>query len=466
MRSSGTNALADAGSPYTFSLPNPVLAGNLVVLFLSYKYSASRTVSITDNIGSNTWTLGPSVDNTTSGQSGTGMTSRCYYSMGTAAGTQTITVTFDAGLNFFQHVTLEYCNVATSSAADGTSTNSTSSAPSISSGSLSTASDGDLILNYARDTSEIDPNPYAAGHNFAAGSGFNFEVADRCRGTVVQSQVQGVHGSINPSITLSSETKTFNSISIAFKSASAGTVRPSGMRIMREYQGFANTASLTLQVPCSGNLLVYATTYGTGTASVSLTDSNSNSYTKKNNTTASPQFLYASPATTSLSMTMSLSLTGTGQNNFCIYDIVGAASPAFDVVTTDVTGSNTSNANISNAPSITPTTAPGIAFGYLAMGIGPVSGSVGTSVINDNTVYPQATDNTAGMESGDGKSHVYYSSTAQINFGWTPNTPSGSLPTAYDSLAIAFTAAPIVAADANIVNVDLAPGTNVAWKYR
>jgi hypothetical protein len=79
------------GNPFSVQFPNPVGAGNCLILCIANPYSSRRTITITD--GLNTWPTAPAqtINN------GTTMLS-AYVLPNAAAGTQYLTITFDAAL--------------------------------------------------------------------------------------------------------------------------------------------------------------------------------------------------------------------------------------------------------------------------------------------------------------------------------------------------------------------------------
>ncbi len=438
VKTTGSNALVDTGSQFTVTLPNASLANNLIAVCVSW--DAAHTVNgVTDNVGGNTWTAGPTAVAAADGNDGSKIRTTLYYSLNTTAGVNAITFNFNVATAYFSAIAAEFYNVATSSATDGSSAAQTA-APTIASGALTTGTAGDLIVNCFRDVNESTPNPYAEGHNFAAGSGFHFESADRAIGQGMQTQVQAGAGAINPSVTLTGETNSFNSISQAFKAASAGTApAASGIRIMREYHAFINSSTFTIQFPTSGNLVFIDAPPSTGQDNSTVgSDSSGNVYTKKSSD-GTPQMWYSCAATADLGLTIPFTVGGSNQLHIAAYDVAGAATSCFDSFGADQSGMNTANGNITD-PTITPSTSNGLVFAAIAMGTGPITGQVSTGMFFDNTMYTGATD-ASQMDFGDGFAHFYNPNTNLVSFVWRVNSPPGSMPTSWDSVAIAFRAA-------------------------
>ena len=254
----------EKGNAFEYNLPNAVLSGNCVIVSLTFAYSASRTIAITDNNGGNTWTQLATVNDT-----GQGLTSRIYASFNTAAETSKITVTFDAALQGVQANISEFYNIAISSATDGSHTaSSVATSGTIASGSFNTTVNGDLIYQYGANTTfgtQFADHPT----NFTPGSGFAPLAMDHNEGTFIQWQAQSSFGATNPGfISSDGGGGTYNSITVALKSATAGTApSATGIRVVKVYHTNINTYPLTngssanfiTQFPTTGNLFVAAT---------------------------------------------------------------------------------------------------------------------------------------------------------------------------------------------------------------
>src|SRR5262249_53822771 len=161
----------------TLTLPNPAGAGN--ALILGVRFNAAGSVSSVSDDQGNAWMIGPTTAN-----ENVPIPNRMtlYYALNVAAGTQTITVTFD-GLDgpgghygFPQAVASEFYNVATVSAFDGMS----GSATSTTAGSFTTTSPGDLIYEWGIDASAVDATAGGQfnGSSITAGPGFTLLSAD------------------------------------------------------------------------------------------------------------------------------------------------------------------------------------------------------------------------------------------------------------------------------------------------
>ena len=419
---------SELGNGFKVHLADPARANNCVILGISYPNATNRTVSVSDNMGNN-WTAGPSATN------GSTMT-RLFYVTGVLAGTRDVTVTFDRSLSGFQAVISEFYNVALTAAADDSTGNAASNVPTITAGSMTTTTAGDLVYNYA-----YTNNYSAAFTGMSAGSGFSLLSADRLRGAVAQYGVQGTAGNINPSLTVTASSGSFNSVALALKPATSGTAPSPGIRVARIYHGFWQ-GQPALQFPSTGNLLVFATSFGPGNTNISsISSTPGNTWTKvpaSLSGSSSPQILYAANANASPALAFSINANAS-EVQFAIYDVVGAAASPFDVAS-EANGSVNNHADILDAPRISPTTANGLVIATLPMGHGPPVALVGTGFYFDSVTYPGEVDGST-FESSDGYGHAYHSGPGPLSFHWQVGS-AAEQPSAWWALAVAFKAGP------------------------
>jgi hypothetical protein len=414
------------GNPFNVQFPNPVGAGNCVILCIANPYSSRRTITITD--GKNTWPATPAktINN------GTTMLS-AYVLPNAAAGTQNFTITFDAALVACHFGFAEYYNLAASSVIDATSAAVTSATASIAPGSFATSTDGDLIFHYGYDASNVLGNNTAMT-NMAPAAGITPLSLDIMLGTFAEYEVQSTHGTINPALTLSGATDSFLNISLALKSASYGTAPPGGIRIVGVYSWLQNRDGIAPIFPCVGNLLYVASAFGSGdTEAVSLSSSGGLTWIETpqaegGNSHWPPQCFYAQNVTPSAALRLSPVSTYNGPfashpQSFMVYDVVNAATPvAFDKYSTASTGTETWPGSFALG-TITPSTANGLIFGTLGTLEGSIHGAVGQFF--DAPYYGGEAD-WDNMINNDGYSHYYKSNTATVNFGWALQTSGGS----------------------------------------
>ncbi len=415
---------SEVGNNFKIHLADPALANNCVIVGISYPNATGRTVAISDNKG-NTWTAGPTATNGST-------TTRLYYVTGVIAGTRDVVVTFNAALAGFQAVLSEFYGVAVTSAADGSSGNGASNVPTVTAGSLTTSTAGDLVYTYG-----FTNNYSAPFSGMAAAGGATILSADRLRGSAAQYQIQASAGTITPTLTISASSGGFNAVALALKAASAGTAPGPGIHIVHVYHGFWLGSPATLQFPATGNLIVWVTSFGTGNTNVSqIATSPSNTWTKvvtADTTSDVPQMFYAANANTSPSMTFTMTISQPAVQ-FVIYDIAGAQASPFDRAAT-ARGADSNNADVLNAPVLTTTSGPGLAIATLPMGHGPPTGNVGAGYYFDGVTYPGEADGST-FESSDGYAHTNYASPGTLSFGWT--VAAQVLPSGWQALAVAF----------------------------
>lgn len=439
----------EVGNTFIVKLPNAVLANDLVVISLDFAFNAGRTVTITDNDGGNTWTQGVTVTD-----AGNLVTSRLYYSDGTNAGTQTITIVFDTAIFLVNIRVSEFFNIATSSASDGTSSSASATIPTVQSGSITTGTSGDMIYMHAigtgGDTSGL-PNAYSLAGvkilTFTPGASGALLSADEEVGDVLQFQIQAAAGAITPTLTLETSTNpntTLNVVAMAFKPVAGGLPSISGIRIVHVLHTSTNfnqtTTTPRMWFPSSGNLLIVASDFGSAnTALNSVADGALNTWTVTTPTSSSyPQLAYVCNATTNNGLNIVPTIGASGSQLISIYyDVTGAATSCYDKSATASGSISTGNPDITNAPSITPSTANGLIIGIENMGTGPLSGAVSSGVF-DNISYTGQTDSSSVDDSGDGFQHWYNTSISTVNIGWHVN--NGSVASAWFTMAHAFKA--------------------------
>jgi hypothetical protein len=326
--------------------------------------------------------------------------------------------------------------VATSGALDGSIATSTATAPAVAAGSLTTTGDGDLIYQYAVDLNGDTLGWANRSSGVTAGSSFTLLSADIVLNAVAQYQVQSAHGAINPGMNLAGTSDRFNTVAIALKSAAAGTVPPAGIRIVHKWDAIPPMTT-TVQFPCTGNLVIASFTVPSDEATISsVTDTKGNSYVNPLGS-GWPQMYYAASAKTDLNLKLTLVASGPagGTQDVTMYDVTGAAASPFDTFA-NVWGEMTSvDSDITHAPDITPSTANGLVIALLGMGIGPPSGSIGAGYVFDSVFYTGQTDSSL-MTYGEGRIHIYNSTTAPLSFGYHVKN-DGTL-SAYYGSAVAF----------------------------
>jgi len=422
----GAKTRADASaSKIDVSLPNPAGGGN--ALIVSVKANTSSALSVSDD-KSNTYLAGPSITDPATGQTGA-----LFYALNVAAGTVKITVSFGAGGGTSATaIVSEFFNVATAAAADGSS--SAVSATPVNAGSITTTADRDLIYYAAFSSSAAgSPSPLS----FTAGHDFTLLATDVLDGSMAQYLVQGAHGDVNPSMTVSgATTDTFITLAIALKSGAAGTAPGTGLRIVRvQHNNFAldnGGTSYSLQFPSSGNLIVAAwvgfrTDTETNVDILQMADGRGTSYTSVgpavgNQSSGSAQIFYAANAPPGPNLITLILSTPQRGSHLLLYDVAGADASPFDVAAL-ATGNQTSAGDVTTV-TITPTHSNGLVIGLTDLNSHAISGVVGSSFLFDSVTYPEE-DESGRPDDGAGHAHVYNSDTSPLTFIWTAGPGSG-----------------------------------------
>ncbi|MGC1583896.1 MAG: hypothetical protein WA766_20610 [Candidatus Acidiferrales bacterium] len=397
---------------YGGSMGTGTLAGNLLTLRMTYPHGA--TISSIADTFSDMYILGVSTD---SGSGG--WVTAIYYLAGAPAGITQITVSFSSAVSDWNATVREYSGVATSSPGDGACSNSASTVAC--SSAITSTLPEDLIVAstvYAGAGSTLGYNVLTA---IAPGSGFTLDAADTYIDYADEEEVQTAAGSITPSFTMTGVSGTYSTVAMAFKAATAGT-NPTGMYILHQHHQELNNnvSSQVYYFPSAGNLLVASVDDGDENSDGNVVGiascMPSNTWTHRTASgTDIPQILFVPSPSPSTDMFCTVSSGGIYHSTMLVtYDVVGAAASPEDV---DSVAFHGSGATLANAPDVTPTTHPGIAFAVSNTGVGPTTG-VGTGFIFDNTPYTGESDS-GQMNNGDGWQHYFYTSTPQIAFAWT-----------------------------------------------
>ncbi len=410
----------------TIQLPNPVRAGNCLILGVQFN-SEGSVASITDERGNN-WIAGPTATNVSFSKR-----MNLYYVLNAIDGTQTIRVNF-SGLSstpgFPQAVVSEFYNVATSNAFDG----SAASNNSRTAGTITTTAPGDLIYEWGGSLSSSDNNGGAFnGTSITAGTDFTLLSADLQVGSGDQYQIQPNAGPITPTFSASGS-EVWGSLAIALKSGTAGTAPPSGIRIvhlqhtlMQAVRAQNREEPIVMQFPSSGNLLV-GLYNAAGPFATNVTDSLGNSWSLPESAkiiddegVVSAQIVYAANAQTSPDLsgiTVSISETGIGDMMFNLYDITGATASPFDLATA-LQGINETFAPHTTG-TITPRTTNGLVIHVNSITFHQESGM--TSPIGgafDTVTNDVEGEDVSTLDMDNAYAHIYNSTTNEVNFTFT-----------------------------------------------
>ncbi|HEY6912156.1 MAG TPA: hypothetical protein VI356_22445 [Myxococcales bacterium] len=421
-----------AGNDFRFTLPNPVMAGNCLVLGISYTWSAARTVHISDSAG-NVWPTTPAATTTDA----VNLISSIFVLPGAKGGTTTITVGFDASVIAFQYTVSEFDNLDPISPVSGSSRGQTT-APALAAPSFipanNDAAGGNLIWSYFMDHEFAPQNGVT---NFAPGTNFALLDADigwTNTGLPHASQwfLQRTAAAVAPAMTATGATGDgFNGVAVALKVAAAGGPAPGGIRI-EKIAHFTNPVppnTWNFQFPTVGNLIVGVVCQSDIIGITSVTDSKGNVYTKVEPATDEPQFWFARNAVPDPNLKITVHSAGTPVNSsFLWYDISGADPLPLDGQAHLSGGGISAGRNsIVDAPLITPASL-GLTLAAISFGTGPATGlTTGAPplAIFDYVSYAGEID-LDRMDNADGRAHLYNTDLSAEHYNWILNHTIGT----------------------------------------
>lgn len=412
---------------YQCPLPEPAQAGNAIILGLFSDNSGSPTWSVSDD-KSNNWTLAASAKDSN------GNILAIYFALNVAAGTRMLSVKSSAGTNGYVAVSAsEYYNIATSSALDAQSCSTGASSTTISAGTITPASSGDLLWQWAADANANTPQI----SSFSAGSQTNItwqlNGTDINDGDATQAGVYNSTSALNPTFK-NGTSAPFDSCVVALKAANAGSAPTRAFRIVHMLHAEMNSSSASsypVQMPTSGNLFVISFSSGGNTIS-SITGNPSNAWlstggpTNPDNQTYFPnqQIYYAANATPSNSMTLSIGQTGalTG-TTYMIYDFVGAAASPFDADSGGQEGNQDSAVSQLTTCSncLTPSSANEVILGNVGQDWCTVTGIVAPGgALFDSAIYTgNSVNGPEPVDQNNGWFHYYDSTTNPLTATWS-----------------------------------------------
>lgn len=420
---------------YHFPFPHPSGAGDLIQVNLVYPYSATRTVTVTDDQSQTYSTaLTPVSD------AGPYFTVGVWYFANTAASVHTITVTFDANNIFNVGASIiEWTGLATSSVIVGSSSSTTAVDPEVQAGNFTPSSygtNGALIYQIAMMNANGNNNLLSLGTSGGFMGGNGFSLLGSNRNAMIADEAQLIaSGSINPAISALQLTagdvgSTWNTVAVAFKTDNTkGTALPSGVRIIRAIHAFGDNGSgvwtaQQLEFPGQGTFALATSSFPTVNGTLaSITDSDSNSWTVKSpSTSAYSQMAYTYNVAASNRRLITFNLTSPSEGfEITMYDVVGikaTGDPYLQKVET--TYNQVGGSTLTFPTSITPTTTGNLIVATNNNGTGPISGLTSPSsgvLLNDT--YPNQTD--AGSDSGDSYSYAIAPSTSALSWVLTIN---------------------------------------------
>jgi hypothetical protein len=475
----------NSGNDWAFWLPNPVggnggvtagqPSGNCLVLAITYAYSATRTVTVTDNNG-NTW---PAPAVTVNDANQFHAAAAIYVLPNAKAGSTKITVSFDAALLHFSYTVSEFNNVATVSPVDATFS-AYPTGPTVTASSGTPTQDGDLIYNFVSSSGDAFGHPVS---QFTAGTGFALLDANIARGQgagqagqqhASQWLIQSMAAAIAPSMTAAQATHDdFPTVGVALKAASAGSPAPSvGIYVNRIHHFTDDIAPTTykLQFPCDGTLLVLTAQEYSGFQCTAITDNKGNTWTRALGASGSgvPQIWRTTTpggaiTDSDLMLTFTLAVASSTVT-ILAYDVSGAdvsSGDAYDGGVEDP-GSNTGAAATATCPGfnglnkLTPASANGLVIVAVGFGIGPAgSFAAGTpaGAVFDVVISTGQTDG-SNMDNSDGRAHYYNPNLTPEAYSWNiynggPYPTNGGVDASFFGAAAHFKGQPVPPVDAS-----------------
>ncbi|MFT3912841.1 MAG: fibronectin type III domain-containing protein [Anaeromyxobacteraceae bacterium] len=437
---SSTNApgKTESGNHFRFTLPNPVLPGNCLVLGIAYGASGTLAATpVTDTNG--TWPTTPAavaVD-------AAGNVDLAIFVLPDAApGVHTLTVHFTGNVIPFQYTVTELAGIATVNPVSGSTSRSLVQAPDLSAGTF-TPEDNDAAGGNAIWALFWDDASPGSGNDvtgFTAGAGFELLDAnvawhrDASCHHASEWGVQAAAAPITPALTaaMAPQHDPFVGLAIALRAARAGTPPGGGLRIVRILH-FTNetfgTGPFRLQAPSSGNTLLLVTHEDFIVTIAALTDSKGNAWTQAIDGSGRPQFWVAPGAQVGGDLALTLTIAGTPQPaSFTVYDLAGAAAAPIGATGAtdgflDISGAS----SVSDFPALTPGAPDGLAIAACGLGQGPALGYAAgapAGAFFDFVNYAGQTDGST-MNNSDCRGHVWTASTATLHWNWVL-TPIGN----------------------------------------
>jgi hypothetical protein len=421
-------------SEYDLRLPNATMSGNCVIVGFQYSATAGATASVSDDKGN-------SYSTPLSNSDGNQIVNLSY-ALNVKAGAQKISITFSGGTPaYVSALATEFYNIATSSALDGSSGNA-GTGTSVTAGSFTPSTSGDLIYQYA--VQDSSSNPMTSWSQGA--SPWVLLSSDILDGSAAQYQVQTTAAAINPTMGMA-PSQNFNSVAIALKAANAGSAPPSGIRVARVQHHSIQDASSTvhMQFPCTGNLIVLAWIGAPGHDITGVTDENNNAYVSQGSAygyglSGDSQIYYVANAATSTTMTgptITTTNTDSAGSTAVMFDVIGAATSPYDLLE-EASGSQSSAGNVT-AVTISPSTANGLVITTIGVDSNTINGLATGTPGNFLSAIPTPMTGENPVDENNGWALWYNPSAAAGTFVWT--TEGGAV-NGWASVAVAFKAAP------------------------
>lgn len=392
--STSSNENLEAANGFVVQLPNPTGANNCVVFGVTAAFNAGRTLTITDNVGGNTYTKRQGF----TADGGNILSTAQIVCEGVAAGTQSFTFTFDTTILDFQVSITEWCGIATSSAYDTGASSNAPIDPQLQTGAITTAAANELVIMYGIGTGHGSQLLNNTVVGWRAKHGFRLIQCDVNYGVFLSCGIVAAAGSMTPTLYAQSANgpaqESFNMNAIALKTSAGAGTPGSGMRVINIVQGRTGdvTPPTMIPAPVHGNLQVLTSFFDpAGSTFNSIVASGGGTWVLSVPNATRPQALYAQNLSDDGCNVLSFNTTDHGHSNvqYTVYDIAGAAASAYDGNASASGGATSSGASIAAAPSITPSAANGLILAVIQINVGPID-TVSPAAVLDYLYYSTA----------------------------------------------------------------------------
>lgn len=407
-------------------LPNPTLANNCLIVRVLFDYT-NVTVAVSDDKSNTKWAAAKNVPD-----SSNGVQQSAWVCPGIAAGTQYITFTFGgsvAATAYFSCDIDEWCGIVTSSAVDNAQGNISNGTAPATTTNVSPTQTGDLIwMGIAQDSLSAP----GAGCTFNAGSHSNITWAlqplstNSTDGCAVQAGQYSVTTAFKPAFGTCTSAN-WLVCAVALKTATAGTARPAGIRIVAiaHYDLTGLSSGTTLKTVTSGNLQAALITSGTAITGITSTRGSWSNWQSASGTSGGGYAVLTDSVNQSAgSQTLTVSFTAGGNTDVMLLDIIGAATSPRD------NGSVLNNQNQTTGTyftglTVTPVSTPGIALTANSVNVGTLENAyAGPGWAVNGYGQPLPADTPLDQNNGFGV--AAYSTTSGITFTWNESAQVGT----------------------------------------
>src|SRR5258705_7926255 len=218
------------GDDFVYTLQNPISQGGCIVFGIAYPHGVTPTIS--DNNG-NTWGAATVTQDGGTLTDGNQAGLSIFVLPNASAGLTQFKAHFGSNIFVIDYFIAEFCNVVSSSPANGTAGAGNVTAPNLACGSFTPgnndANGGNLIVCYFSlfATTSAGPTGWVPGGSFTLMHGDVAWTAQSVgRPHAAQYFVQAASASINPGITATGDTSSYNCVAVALKASATPTGTP------------------------------------------------------------------------------------------------------------------------------------------------------------------------------------------------------------------------------------------------